>query len=148
MSVRHLLVLSTLLGTLSSVAGAHAFWIPSHPGATLSAAPSFRSDPSYCTDGKWIFKGGRLLTATYIENVDDREDAVGRWYEARGWLKIVFRGAVNYLPRPISRPTHRLWLNVSLEPDIVLFNPSNGTLTRVLHRYRLLVCPPTALLRH
>ena len=141
-----LLSLSLLLGLASFGRGWRDTWIPGHPATTRYGYPVIANDTDYCTDGKWIFRGGVLLTLSSLDDISEQSDTVRDWYLEHGWQPVVNRGVTRYRPVIVNRATHRFWPNINLESDVLLFGLPDQPVARALKRYRLHICPPTVLL--
>jgi hypothetical protein len=138
--------LSMLLSLASLGRGWMSIRIPAHQATVQTGTLQFQSADDYCTDGKWVFRGGLLLSLSSIDDVAVDNATLARWYLDQNWQVAVNRGVTRYRPRLTGRPVHPFWLNISIEPEVLLLASPNENVTRALKRYRLHLCPPTALL--
>ncbi len=141
-----LLLAGVLMGALSLNIGASRLIVPRIPGATLLYAPTVNVERGYCSNGSWVFPGGKLITVTYTEQAAiSREDAIA-WYRERGWRASLLRGMNVFTPGDRTRAANRYWINVDLVTDVAYSQVNLAPRTLLRNRYRLFICPPTAWL--
>lgn len=142
------LALSVALGTLSLGLGVRAFRVPRQANSVFTSQPDLSVQTGYCTDGKWVYPGGKLLIVTMDEEAPASQGDVVQVLQSAGWRPLLNRGITYYMPQLPGRAMHRFWPNVNLEPDATPYKIGGRDATRIRHRYRLFVCPPMVFLSH
>jgi hypothetical protein len=143
-----MLTLSIAIGVLSLGLGVRAFRVPRQANSVIVDQPDISMQTGYCTDGKWVYPGGTLLTVTLDEEAPALQGDVVQVLQDAGWRPLLNRGITYYMPQLPGRSMHQLWPNINLEPDATPYKLSGQNVTRIRHRYRLFVCPPMVFLSH
>jgi hypothetical protein len=137
-----------LAGVLSLNVGMTRMATPHYPGASLLYTPTVNVERGYCSNGSWVFPGGKLITITYTEEAAITRETVTAWYKTRGWRPSLLRGTNVFTPGDQERSANRYWINVDLVTDVAYSQVALAPRTLLRSRYRLFVCPPSAWLEH